>query len=59
MFITSYSVLLSLALISEQSDVIEVYTLTLCAFFLSLVSFLISYSVHDRMSKLPSEEENI
>ena len=58
-FITFYSVLFSLALIGEQSDIIEVCTLTLCAFSLSLVSFLISYSVHDRMSKLPSEQESV
>lgn len=57
-FIAFYSILLALNLIGE--DVVDVNAITFCAIGLSVVSFLISYSVYDKVSKAPiSTIENL
>lgn len=48
-FIAFYSILFSLTLIGNS--VIDVTAITYCTIALSVVSFLISYSVYDRVSK--------
>lgn len=48
-FIAFYSILLALNLIGE--DIVDIKAITFCAIGLSVVSFLISYSVYDRISK--------
>lgn len=49
-FIAFYSVLFALTLIGD--GVVDVVAITICTIILSLVSFLISYSVYDRISKV-------
>ena len=49
-FIAFYSVLFALNLIGE--NIVDVKALTTCTVVLSIVSFLISYSVYDRISKV-------
>jgi hypothetical protein len=49
-FIAFYSVLFSLTLIGE--NIVDVTAITICTIVLSVVSFLISYSVYDRISKV-------
>lgn len=48
-FIAFYSVLFALTLIGE--NIVDVTAITICTMVLSIVSFLISYSVYDRVSK--------
>lgn len=48
-FIAFYSVLYSLMLIGDK--VVDITAITYCSIFLAFVSFLISYSVYDRISK--------
>ncbi len=49
-FIACYSVLFTLTLIGE--NLVDVQSITICTIVLSLVSFIISYSVYDRVSRL-------
>ena len=49
-FIAFYSVLYSLTLIGDK--VVNVLAITYCSIFMAIVSFLISYSVYDRISRL-------
>src|SRR5690606_1176029 len=49
-FIAFYSVLFALTLIGGR--VVDVIAITICTIILALVSFLISYSVYDRLSKI-------
>lgn len=51
-FIAFYSVLFALTLIGE--NIVDVNAITICTMVLSIVSFLISYSVYDRISKAPA-----
>ncbi len=51
-FIAFYSVLFALNLIGE--NIVDGEAITICTVVLSIVSFLISYSVYDRISKSPS-----
>lgn len=51
-FIAFYSVLFALTLVGET--IVDVQAITICTIVLSIVSFLISYSVYDRISKAPS-----
>lgn len=55
-FIAFYSILFSLTLIGNS--VIDVTAITYCTIALSIVSFLISYSVYDRVSKSIQPEED-
>lgn len=48
-FIAFYSVLFALILIGE--NIVDVNAIKICTMVLSVVSFLISYSVYDRVSK--------
>lgn len=48
-FIAFYSVLFALTLIGE--NIVDVNAIKICTMVLSVVSFLISYSVYDRVSK--------
>lgn len=48
-FIAFYSVLFALTLLGEI--IVDVNSITICTIVLSIVSFLISYSVFDRVSK--------
>ena len=48
-FIAFYSVLFALTLIGE--NLVDVQSITYCTIILSVVSFLISYSVYDRVSQ--------
>jgi len=48
-FIAFYSVLFALTLIGE--NIVDVNAITICTMVLSVVSFIISYSVYDRISK--------
>ncbi len=48
-FIAFYSVLYSLTLVGDK--VVDITAITYCSIFLAFVSFLISYSVYDRVSK--------
>jgi hypothetical protein len=49
-FIAFYSVLFALTLIGE--NIVNVNAITICTMVLSVVSFSISYSVYDRVSKI-------
>lgn len=49
-FIAFYSVLFALTLVGE--NIVDVSAITICTIVLSIVSFFISYSVYDRISKL-------
>lgn len=49
-FITFYSVLFSVSLIGDS--LVNIQVITYCAIAAACVSFLISYSVYDRVSKL-------
>ncbi|EHC07698.1 hypothetical protein Sbal625DRAFT_0029 [Shewanella baltica OS625] len=51
-FIAFYSVLFAITLIDEA--IVDTQAITICTIVLSVVSFLISYSVYDRISKVPS-----
>ena len=53
-FIAFYSVLFALTLIGE--NIVDITAITICTMVLSIVSFLISYSVYDRISKVPNSE---
>lgn len=53
-FIAFYSVLFALTLIG--GNVVDITAITVCAIVLSVVSFLISYSVYDRISNIPNSE---
>jgi hypothetical protein len=53
-FIAFYSVLFALTLVGD--GIVDVAAITICTIILSLVSFLISYSVYDRISKVSSLE---
>ena len=53
-FIAFYSVLFALTLIGN--GIVDIAAITTCTIVLSLVSFLISYSVYDRISKVNSSE---
>jgi hypothetical protein len=48
-FISFYSVLFALNLVGEK--IVDVKSIKICTVVLSIVSFLISYSVYDRISK--------
>lgn len=48
-FIAFYSVLFALTLVGES--IVDVTAITICTIVLSVISFLISYSVYDRISK--------
>ena len=52
LFIAFYSILLAINLIG--GDIIDVSSITVCTIILSVVSFGISYSVYDRVSKTPN-----
>ncbi|ENO8810991.1 hypothetical protein KFZ67_08015 [Photobacterium damselae] len=56
-FIAFYSVLYTFTLLAPLSDVTDPAVITNCAQVLSVVSFLISFSVFDRVSKLHSASE--
>lgn len=56
-FIAFYSVLFALTLIGE--NIVDVNAITICAMVLSVVSFLISYSVYDRVSKASTYEGGV
>ena len=49
-FIAFYSILLALNLVG--ADVIDIKAITFCAIGLSVVSFVISYSVYDAVSRI-------
>lgn len=51
-FIAFYSVLFALTLVGEA--IVDVQAITICTIVLSIVSFFISYSVYDRISKASS-----
>jgi hypothetical protein len=51
-FICFYSVLYAFNLISEGSPIVKSSVLTGCSALLSLVSFVLSYTVYDRLSKM-------
>ena len=51
-FICFYSVLYTFNLISEGSPIVKASVLTGCSALLSLVSFFLSYTVYDRLSKI-------
>ena len=51
-FIAFYSVLFALTLVGKA--IVDVQAITICTIILSIVSFIISYSVYDRISKAPS-----
>lgn len=51
-FIAFYSVLFALTLVGET--IVDVQAIVICTIVLSVVSFLISYSVYDRISKASS-----
>jgi hypothetical protein len=53
-FIAFYSVLFALTLIGE--NIVDVTAITICTIVLSTVSFLISYSVYNRISKVSNCE---
>lgn len=53
-FIAFYSVLFALTLVGE--NIVDVTAITICTIVLSTVSFLISYSVYNRISKVPNCE---
>lgn len=53
-FIAFYGVLFALTLVGER--IVDVAAITNCAIVLSGVSFLISYSVYDRVSRINSSE---
>ncbi|WP_313597127.1 hypothetical protein [Psychrobacter sanguinis] len=57
MFIAFYSVLLALNLLGE--NIVDTKTMTNCTMLLASISFAISYSVYDRISKIsePLNEE--
>ncbi|WP_435979334.1 hypothetical protein [Psychrobacter sp. DM4] len=51
-FIAFYSILLALNLIGD--NIVDIRAITFCAIGLSVVSFLISYSVYDKVSRTPT-----
>ena len=53
-FIAFYSVLFSLTLVGKT--IVNTQAIMICAIVLSVVSFLISYSVYDRISKALNSE---
>lgn len=53
-FIAFYGVLFALTLIGE--NIVDIKAITICTIVLSTVSFLISYSVYDKISKVPDSE---
>lgn len=53
-FIAFYSVLLALTLIGDK--IVDVAAITICTMVLSIVSFIISYSVYDRISRASTSE---
>ncbi len=56
-FIAFYSVLFALTLIGE--NIVDVNAITICTIVLSVVSFLISYTVYDRISKASTCEGGV
>ena len=53
LFISFYSVFFALTLLNESpNSLIEIKIITRCTIILSFVSFLISYSIYDRISYL-------
>jgi hypothetical protein len=55
-FIAFYSILYTLTLISDNfQNVIDLQSLTICVFVLSVFSFCLSYSIYDRLSALESQ----
>lgn len=54
-FIAFYSILYTLALVGDK--VVNVLAITYCSVVLAFVSFLISYSVYDRISKSETNNE--
>ena len=55
-FIAFYSVLFALTILGGNNSSIDIGTTKICAMILALVSFAISYSVYDRLSKVSIEE---
>jgi len=55
-FIAFYSVLFALTILGGNNSSIDIGTTKMCAMILALVSFVISYSVYDRLSKVSIEE---
>lgn len=53
-FIAFYSVLLALTLIGDK--IVDVAAITICTMVLSIVSFIISYSVYDRISRVSTSD---
>ncbi|HHQ4571049.1 TPA: hypothetical protein ACSP3H_001912 [Aeromonas veronii] len=52
LFITLYSILFSLIMLTEGiPNLIDIKTVSICVVSLSVISFLISYSVYDRISR--------
>lgn len=56
-FIAFYSALFALTLIGE--NIVDVNAITICTMVLSVVSFLISYTVYDRISKTSTCEGDV
>ena len=57
LFITLYSILFSLIMLSDATPkIIDVETVGICVIVLSVISFLISYSVYDRISSIRGME---
>lgn len=54
-FIAFYSVLYSFTLVGDK--IVDILAITYCSIFLAFVSFLISYSVYDRISKSEASSE--
>lgn len=58
-FIAFYSVLFALTLLGGSDSSIDVKTTKVCAMFLAAVSFSISYSVYDRLSKAKHKGQSL
>lgn len=56
-FIAFYSVLFAITLIGD--NIVDLKAITHCTILLSFVSFLISYSVYDRVSKLTNSQSEV
>lgn len=57
LFIAFYSVLFTFSLFSASGNIIDINAINKCSVMLAIVSFLISYSVFDRITKLDNKIE--
>ncbi len=57
-FISFYGLLFSLVSISENNNIFDKNVLLCCTIFLAAISFLISYSVYDRLSSLSKSQKD-